>query len=52
METEKLIEIIKAQSVIIKILSREYTNTPRNPQEKEYMWKLIRELENLQKELI
>ena len=52
METDKLIEIIKLQSQIIEILCKEFTNAPRNPYEKDYMWDLIRQLKNLQKELI
>lgn len=48
-KTEKLIQIITLQSEIIKILSKVYTNDLRSPYEKEYMWELIRDLENLRK---
>ncbi len=51
-KTEKLIQIIKLQSEIIKILSRVYTSDNRSPYEKEHMWKLLRNLENLEKESI
>jgi hypothetical protein len=52
MESDKLIEIITVQSEIIEILSREYTDAPRSPYEKQEMRDLIRLLKDLQKDLI
>lgn len=51
MKEDKLIEIITVQSEIIEILSREYTDAPRSPYEKNEMRDLIRLLKELQKDL-
>lgn len=52
MNTDKLIEVIKIQSEIIEILSREYTSTHRNPEQNQQMRDLVQNLKNLQKELM
>lgn len=51
MENSKLIEIIKVQSKIIKILSDRYLSEFHYPPEKEEMGKLKKELETLIKGL-
>lgn len=52
MKADKLPQIITVQSEIIEILSREYTDAPRSPYEKQEMRDLIRLLKDLQKDFV